>query len=360
MKILVTGAAGFIGSNLTRYLILECGHQVIAYDKLTYAGNRSSLRDLEDDPRLCFVHGDICDVETFRASLNEHQPDSIMHLAAESHVDRSIDGPEAFIQTNIIGTFRLLQESRSYYEGLAGKGKERFRFLHVSTDEVFGSLGDHDPAFCETTAYDPHSPYSASKASSDHLVRAWADTYGLPVLITNCSNNYGPYQFPEKLIPVVILKCLRGEAIPVYGKGENIRDWLYVDDHARALELVLTQGKIGQTYTIGGNNEQKNIGLVKMICQIMDELCPNSTNSPTTTYHSLISFVTDRPGHDLRYAINAQKIQSELGWAPKEDFESGFRKTVQWYLENHEWWEGILSGEYQLQRQGSINPQGGE
>lgn len=287
------------------------------------------------------------------AAFLSHQPDAVMHLAAESHVDRSIDGPDAFIQTNIIGTYVLLEAARAYYLQLTDTAKDRFRFHHISTDEVYGSLGPNDPAFSETTPYDPHSPYSASKAASDHLVRAWFDTYGLPVVLTNCSNNYGPYQFPEKLIPVVILKAIRGEPIPVYGKGENIRDWLYVEDHARALELVLTKGRVGQTYNIGGDNEQRNIDLVNMICELLDEVRPPQENGLSIeSYSELITFVTDRPGHDMRYAIDASKIKTELGWNPKEDFSSGFRKTITWYLENEPWWQDILSGDYQLQRQG--------
>jgi dTDP-glucose 4,6-dehydratase len=272
-----------------------------------------------------------------------------MHLAAESHVDRSIDGPGKFVQTNVVGTFNLLQAALGYWKSLEGEPKESFRFLHVSTDEVYGSLEADASGFSETTRYDPHSPYSASKAASDHLARAWGDTYGLPILVTNCSNNYGPYQFPEKLIPVVILKCLRGEPIPVYGKGENIRDWLYVTDHAEALYTVLTKGRVGETYNIGGNNERQNIELVRTLCKLMDQLHPPAVHK---SYQELITFVTDRPGHDLRYAIDPTKIKSELGWEPKEDFESGFRKTVQWYLENREWWANILSGDYRLERLG--------
>ncbi len=360
MKILVTGAAGFIGSNLTRHLVRECGHSVVALDKLTYAGNRQSLADLDDAEGFAFVQADICDAAALRHCLADHSPDAIMHLAAESHVDRSIDGPEAFIQTNIVGTYRLLHAARQYWEGLEAGQRDHFRFLHVSTDEVFGSLGPDDPGFHEATPYDPHSPYSASKAASDHLVRAWSDTYGLPVLVTNCSNNYGPYQFPEKLMPVVILKALRGQPIPVYGAGENIRDWLYVVDHARALESVVVRGTVGQTYNAGGNNELKNIDLVRTLCRLLDELRPAATNSELTadqrtglnSYADLITFVTDRPGHDLRYAIDARKIQQQIGWEPQEHASTGFRKTVQWYLDNQPWWAGILSGDYQLERQG--------
>jgi len=360
MKILVTGAAGFIGSNLVRYLIQETDHAVVAVDKLTYAGNLQSLDDLQEHERFRFVRADICDDEAIRSIIDSHQPDSVMHLAAESHVDRSIDGPEAFIQTNIVGTYRLLHLCREYWSQLEGARRERFRFLHISTDEVFGSLGPDDPGFHESTSYDPHSPYSASKAASDHLVRAWNDTYGLPVLITNCSNNYGPNQFPEKLIPVVILNALHGRPIPVYGAGQNIRDWLYVADHARALVSVLTRGGVGQTYNVGGNNELKNIDLVRMLCGLLDELLPVQENGrlgadqkgKLTSYADLISFVTDRPGHDMRYAINAEKIRRQLGWEPLEQASSGFRKTVQWYLDSESWWQGILSGDYRLERQG--------
>jgi len=353
MKIFVTGAAGFIGSNLVRHLILDCQHEVIAVDKLTYAGNQNSLAEFSTNESFVFLEGDICDADQMEAAFEQHQPDAIMHLAAESHVDRSIDGPEVFIQTNIVGTYRLLEVSRKYYQQLSGARKEQFRFHHVSTDEVYGSLKPEDPAFSETTPYTPHSPYSASKASSDHLVRAWGDTYKLPVILTNCSNNYGPYQFPEKLIPVVILKAIKGEPIPVYGKGENIRDWLYVTDHARALEQVVTKGRVGETYNVGGDNEQTNIDLVKMICGILDEVRPAQANGlPIDSYQELITFVTDRPGHDMRYAIDARKIKQELGWAPEEDFSSGFRKTVHWYLENDSWLNDILSGDYQLERKG--------
>ncbi|MEO1618803.1 MAG: dTDP-glucose 4,6-dehydratase [Planctomycetota bacterium] len=350
MKILVTGGAGFIGSNLVRHLIGDLGCEVLNLDKLTYAGNLESLADLADDPRYRFEQLDLCDADSLRGVFESFRPDSVMHLAAESHVDRSIDGPGEFVQTNIIGTYNLLQAGLGFYRTLTGEDAERFRFLHVSTDEVFGSLTADDPAFCETTPYSPHSPYSASKAASDHLARSWADTYGLPVLVTNCSNNYGPYQFPEKLVPVVILKCLREEPIPVYGKGENIRDWLYVTDHCTALSTVLRKGNIGETYTIGGNNERTNLDLVKVLCKLLDELHPSSK---LDSYSDLITFVTDRPGHDLRYAIDASKIKRELGWEPSEDFESGFRKTVTWYLENESWWQSILSGDYRLQRIGT-------
>lgn len=385
MKILVTGGSGFIGSNLVRLLVAEKGATVINLDKLTYAGNAESLADLEGNSNYTFEQVDLCDAAALNAVFEKHQPDAVMHLAAESHVDRSIDGPGEFIQTNIVGTYNLLQASLQYWRSLAedcnaecsmadaggdaqsssiqhSPSQKTFRFLHVSTDEVYGSLAADAPGFSETTAYDPHSPYSASKAASDHLARAWADTYGLPVLVTNCSNNYGPYQFPEKLIPVVILKCLRGEPIPVYGKGENIRDWLYVTDHAEALYTVLTQGRVGETYNIGGNNERQNIELVRTLCRILDDECPmleaqsdqsSAISHPASkSYQDLITFVTDRPGHDLRYAIDPTKIRDELGWEPKEDFESGFRKTVQWYLDNREWTDNILSGDYQLDRLG--------
>ena len=347
MKILLTGGAGFIGSNLVRLLVNEKGAEVINLDKLTYAGNTESLADLAGHPKYTFEQVDICDVDALGKVFAKHQPDAVMHLAAESHVDRSIDGPGDFIQTNIVGTYNLLQAALEYWRSLP-KGNA-FRFLHVSTDEVYGSLEPDAPGFSETTPYDPHSPYSASKAASDHLARAWNDTYGLPVLITNCSNNYGPHQFPEKLIPVVILKCLRGEPIPVYGNGENIRDWLYVADHTEALYQVLTRGRLGETYNVGGNNERKNIELVRGLCQMMDDLAPGPH-----AYEQLISFVADRPGHDMRYAIDATKIRDELGWEPKEDFLSGFRKTVQWYLGNQEWCNRILSDEYKIERLGNV------
>jgi dTDP-glucose 4,6-dehydratase len=348
MKLLITGGAGFIGSNLAR-LAMSVGHQVAVVDKLTYAGNRASLADLEGAPGFAFLHADICDAAAMRQAFDAIKPDAVMHLAAESHVDRSIDGPGEFIATNVTGTFQLLQAALGYWRTLSGSAKDKFRFLHVSTDEVFGSLGPTDPAFNESTPYDPHSPYSASKASSDHLVRAWMDTYGLPVVITNCSNNYGPYQFPEKLIPVVILKCLRGEPIPVYGKGENIRDWLYVDDHARALLAAVEKGRPGRTYCIGGDNERRNIDLVKLLCSLLDEFRPRADGKP---HDSAITYVTDRPGHDLRYAIDARRARAELGWSPQENFQSGFRKTVRWYLDNPAWIQKILDGSYRLERIG--------
>lgn len=347
MRILVTGGAGFIGSNLVR-LLIQHGHTVLNVDKLTYAGNIHSLDDLEGKPEYRFLRADICDAEGMEAAFDEFKPQWVMHLAAESHVDRSIDGPGEFIRTNVMGTFNMLQAARAFFEKLSGEEKSVFRFHHISTDEVYGSLGETG-MFEETTSYDPHSPYSASKASSDHLVRAWHDTYGLPTLVTNCSNNYGPYQFPEKLIPVVILKALHEEPIPVYGKGENIRDWLYVVDHCEALEAVVSKGQPGETYNIGGNNEKRNIDLVLLICEILDELRPRSSGG---RYADLITYVKDRPGHDLRYAIDAEKIKRELGWTPKQDNTSGFRKTVQWYLDNTEWWQNILNGSYSLERLG--------
>ena len=348
MKILVTGGAGFIGSNLVRLLVETRGHEVLTLDALTYAGNIHSLADLERHPRHRFLRADISDHEALTRAFGDFQPDWVMHLAAESHVDRSIDGPGAFIQTNVVGTFTLLQAARAHFEKLAGAARERFRFLHVSTDEVYGSLGA-EGRFTETTPYSPHSPYSASKAASDHLARAWADTYGLPVLVTNCSNNYGPYQFPEKLIPVVILKALRGSPIPVYGKGENIRDWLYVGDHAEALHAVVSRGRVGHTYNIGGDNERKNIDLVRLLCGLLDELRPREDGRP---YADQINFVSDRPGHDFRYAIDATKIKTELGWSPAQDHASGFRSTVRWYLDNEAWTRRILDGSYRLERLG--------
>lgn len=348
MKLLITGGAGFIGSNLVRQILDETSHQIINVDKLTYAGNLCSLGNYLHDERHTFAQVDLCDAASLRELFEKHQPVAVMHLAAESHVDRSIDGPGEFIQTNILGTYHLLQASLAHYRSLPAEKQPTFRFLHVSTDEVYGSLSPTDSGFSETTPYSPHSPYSASKASSDHLARAWHDTYGLPVIVTNCSNNYGPYQFPEKLIPVVILKCLRGEPIPVYGKGENIRDWLYVGDHCAALRAVLENGKPGQTYNIGGNNELTNLELVKHICAVLDELHPGSQ-----PYASQITFVTDRPGHDLRYAIDATKIRTELNWQPKETFQTGFRKTIQWYLDHQDWWQNILDGTYRLERLGS-------
>jgi dTDP-glucose 4,6-dehydratase len=351
MRVVITGGAGFIGANLTRFLV-GGGHAVTVIDNLTYAGNFSSLSDLQGKPGFTFVRADICDADSMRRAVADANPEVVMHLAAESHVDRSIDGPGEFISTNVTGTFQLLQAALGHWRSLKGVAKDKFRFLHVSTDEVFGSLGPTDPAFNESTPYDPHSPYSASKAASDHLARAWMDTYGLPVIVTNCSNNYGPYQFPEKLIPVVILKCLRSEAIPVYGNGENIRDWLYVDDHVRALLAAVEKGRPGRTYCIGGNNERRNIDLVKLLCSLLDELRPRADGKP---HGSAIAFVNDRPGHDMRYAIDAHRARAELGWFPQEDFQSGFRKTVRWYLDNSAWIQGILDGSYRLERLGKIS-----
>lgn len=348
MKLIVTGGAGFIGSAVIRYLINETDTTIINLDKLTYAGNLESLTGIEQNPRYHFVQADICDASTVTQIFEQFQPDAIMHLAAESHVDRSIDGPAEFIQTNIIGTYTLLEAARQYWQSLTNQRKDQFRFHHISTDEVYGSLGATG-LFTETMPYQPNSPYSASKASSDHLVRAWHHTFNLPVITTNCSNNYGPYQFPEKLIPVIIINALAGNPLPIYGKGENIRDWLYVDDHARALWQVLQRGKLGETYNIGGHNEQKNLDVVYMICDILDELLPNSPYKP---HKQLITFVTDRPGHDQRYAIDADKIQQELGWSPQETFASGLRKTVQWYLENREWWQRVRDGRYRGERLG--------
>jgi dTDP-glucose 4,6-dehydratase len=349
MKILVTGGAGFIGSNLVRLILNQTDHEIVNLDKLTYAGNLTSISDCLEDPRHVFVQADLCDATALEAIFEAHRPDHVMHLAAESHVDRSIDGPGDFIQTNILGTYHLLQAALHHFRALPATGRENFRFLHVSTDEVYGSLGADDSGFTETTPYAPHSPYSASKASSDHLARAWHDTYGLPVVVTNCSNNYGPHQFPEKLIPVVILKALRNEPIPVYGAGENIRDWLYVEDHAEALLAAVFAGQPGETYNIGGNNELRNIDLVRLLCQILDELRPREDGG---SYLEQITFVSDRPGHDLRYAIDASKIKKALGWVPKQSHQSGFRKTVQWYLDHETWWQAILDGSYHLNRLG--------
>lgn len=340
MKILITGGCGFIGSNLVRWLINETGYQVLNLDALTYAGQSHSLADIEKNSRYGLKHVNICDGQQVIRCMNEFKPDWVMHLAAESHVDRSIEGPRDFIQSNIVGTYELLQAARGYYAGLHEEVRKRFRFLHVSTDEVYGALGE-EGLFSEGTSYDPHSPYSASKAASDHLARAWYHTYGLPVIVTNCSNNYGPWQFPEKLIPTVILKALKKEPIPVYGKGENVRDWLHVEDHVSALMQVMRFGKVGETYNIGGNNEMKNIDLVKLLCSILDEMQPREDGTP---YAEQIEFVSDRPGHDLRYAIDASKIAAELDWQPVHDRRSGFRETVEWYL-NHTDWVKQLSKE---------------
>lgn len=348
MRFLVTGGAGFIGSAVVRKLIGETQHEVCVVDKLTYAGNLASLASVAGSNRYRFEHADIGDGERMRALFAEFKPDIVMHLAAESHVDRSIDGPGEFIQTNIVGTFALLQEALRHWRGLEGEAKDRFRFHHISTDEVFGSLGE-EGFFREDTAYQPNSPYSASKAASDHLVRAWHHTYRLPVVMTNCSNNYGPYHFPEKLIPLMIINALEGKQLPVYGNGLNVRDWLYVDDHADALLAVAERGGLGESYNIGGHNEKTNIEVVKGICAILDELRPD----PAGPHERLIAYVTDRPGHDARYAIDAGKISRELGWSPKETFETGLRRTVEWYLANEKWWGDIRSGVYRGERLGA-------
>lgn len=351
MNILVTGGAGFIGSAVVRLLIQQTDHRVINVDKLTYAANLDNLKSIDQSPRYTFIKADICDEPLMKELFQKHEPDAVIHLAAESHVDRSIDGPRVFMETNILGTYSLLQAARNVWKSWPEDRQQAFRFLHVSTDEVYGSLGD-EGFFTETTAYAPRSPYSASKASSDMLVRAWHHTFGLPVLVSNCSNNYGPYQFPEKLIPVIILNALKGLPLPVYGTGQNVRDWLYVEDHARALYLILQKGRVGETYNIGGHNEMKNLDLVREICRILDELIPDSVHSP---HENLITFVPDRPGHDLRYAIDAGKIQRELGWTPSVTIQEGLRKTVQWYLDNRDWWEAILKrGFQQDQRLGKL------
>jgi dTDP-glucose 4,6-dehydratase len=347
-KYLVTGGAGFIGSAVVRRLIEATDHAVLVVDKLTYAGNLDSLRSVSTSNRYAFEQADIVDAAVMRRVVTEFSPDIIMHLAAESHVDRSIDGPGEFIQTNVVGTFALLQAALNHWRGLPEDGKKKFRFHHISTDEVFGSLGA-DGLFREETPYSPNSPYSASKAASDHLVRAWHHTYGLPVVMTNCSNNYGPYHFPEKLIPLTIINALEGKPLPVYGTGENVRDWLHVEDHAEALLLVADQGRLGQSYNIGGHNEQSNISVVRMICAILDELAPDTTIG---SREKLITFVTDRPGHDARYAIDAGKIGRELGWKPSYTFEKGLRDTVRWYLDNKTWWERVRSGVYRGERLG--------
>ncbi len=348
MRIFVTGGAGFIGSALVRNLIANSEHEVLNFDKLTYAGTLTTVDSVSDSPRYRFVQGDICDAAAVRAAIAEFQPDVITHLAAESHVDRSIDGPGAFIQTNMVGTFTMLSEARAYWLGLDEQAKAAFRFHHISTDEVYGSLGD-EGLFTEETPYDPRSPYSASKAGSDHLVSAWGHTYGLPVLITNCSNNYGPYHFPEKLIPLMIVKALAGETLPVYGKGANVRDWLYVEDHVRALQAVFERGAVGRTYNVGGNNEKKNLEVVETVCTILDRLRPRADGQ---SYTSQIGFVADRPGHDARYAIDATRIKDELGWEPQETFETGIEKTVRWYLDNESWWRGIVAERQADQRRG--------
>lgn len=345
-SVLITGGAGFIGSAVTRAIVSQTDNQVIVYDKLTYAGNLSSLDLVSDDPLFSFLQADICNREAVHSALFSFQPDVIMHLAAESHVDRSIDGPATFVDTNIVGTFTMLDAALAYFRSLPKYRAERFRFMHISTDEVFGSLGS-EGFFHEETPYAPTSPYSASKAGSDHLVRAWEHTYGLPVIITNCSNNYGPYQFPEKLIPLMIINAIEGKPLPVYGKGDNIRDWLYVEDHASALMLVAEKGDPGQSYNVGGRNEWRNIDVVCAICDVMNEFIPRSGG-----YRDLITYVDDRPGHDQRYAIDSSKIERELGWKPAECFETGLRKTVRWYIDNPGWWQSIRSGKYRGERLG--------
>lgn len=347
MKILVTGGAGFIGSALIRYIINNTNDSVINIDKLTYAGNLESLLEVADSQRYTFEQVDICNRSELDRVFEQYKPDAVMHLAAESHVDRSIDGPAAFIETNIVGTYTLLEASRQYWLTLDEQAKSRFKFHHISTDEVYGDLEGPIDLFTEETSYAPSSPYSASKASSDHLVRAWLRTYGFPSIITNCSNNYGPYHFPEKLIPLVILNALEDKPLPIYGKGDQIRDWLYVEDHARALYKVVTEGVIGETYNVGGHNEKQNIEVVETLCDILNELVPQGTD-----YKELITFVADRPGHDLRYAIDASKIERELDWKPLETFETGLRKTVEWYLANSEWCKRVQDGTYQRERLG--------
>jgi dTDP-glucose 4,6-dehydratase len=346
MRIIVTGGAGFIGSALVRHLVSN-GHEVLTVDALTYAGNRASLRDVEADPRHHFLHADICDRGAMEAAFAKFRPERVMHLAAESHVDRSITGAADFVQTNIVGTFTLLEAARGYWQGLEPAAKAAFRFLHVSTDEVYGSLGD-EGLFHETTPYDPSSPYSASKAASDHLAKAWHRTYGLPVVVSNCSNNYGPYHFPEKLIPLTILNALAGRRLPVYGAGENVRDWLYVEDHARALDLIAEKGRPGETYNVGGRNERRNIDVVRRICAVLDECAPSGA-----PHDRLISFVTDRPGHDARYAIDATRLETELGWRAQETFDTGIAKTVRWYLDN-DWWWRPLQERYDGERLGLV------
>jgi dTDP-glucose 4,6-dehydratase len=356
MKILVTGGAGFIGSAVIRHIVQNTKDSVINFDKLTYAGNLESLTSIADSDRYAFEQVDICNADELTRVFAEHQPDAVMHLAAESHVDRSIDGPAEFIQTNIMGTYILLEAARSYWNALPEIRKSVFRFHHISTDEVYGDLEGPEDLFTEETSYAPSSPYSASKASSDHLVRAWLRTYGFPTVVTNCSNNYGPFHFPEKLIPLVILNALEGKALPIYGKGNQVRDWLYVEDHARALYKVVTEGKIGETYNIGGHNEKQNIEVVHTICDLLEELVPDNIyskhSSNTEGFKGLITYVKDRPGHDIRYAIDARKIEKELGWKPEETFESGIRKTVEWYLTNNKWVSHVQDGSYQRERLG--------
>jgi dTDP-glucose 4,6-dehydratase len=355
MKIIVTGGAGFIGSAVIREIVNNTDHSVLNVDKLTYAGNLASLKEVDGSNRYKFIKADICEKPVIEQLLTSFQPDAIMHLAAESHVDRSIDGPAEFITTNIVGTFNLLECAREYFESMPVERKDTFRFHHISTDEVYGDLED-DSLFTEETSYAPSSPYSASKASSDHLVRAWHRTYRLPVLITNCSNNYGPYHFPEKLIPHIIINALHGKPLPIYGKGNQVRDWLYVEDHARALLKVLEAGKVGETYNIGGHNERQNIEVVKTICSILEEISAENSysrqGSNSEGFEGLIEFVKDRPGHDVRYAIDAEKIQRELGWSPIETFETGIRKTVEWYLNNKDFWAPMLDGSYKSERLG--------
>lgn len=351
MKILVTGGAGFIGSAVIRHIIRNTQDVAINLDKLTYAGNLESLSEIDSSERYYFEQVDICDRVELDRVFAQHQPDRVMHLAAESHVDRSIDGPAAFIETNVMGTYHLLEAARQYWSTLDETRKAAFRFHHISTDEVYGDLEGTDDLFTETTSYAPSSPYSASKASSDHLVRAWQRTYGFPTLVTNCSNNYGPYHFPEKLIPLMILNALDGKPLPVYGDGMQIRDWLFVEDHARALYKVVTEGEIGETYNIGGHNEKANIEVVKTICSLLEEFRPNKPEG-IDSYEALITYVKDRPGHDVRYAIDATKIAQELNWTPEETFESGIRKTVEWYLNNQQWWQRVLDGSYSLERLG--------
>lgn len=352
MKILVTGGAGFIGSAVVRHVLKTSADSVVNIDKLTYAGNLESLLSCDDSPRYAFEQVDICDQAALEAVFAHHRPDAVMHLAAESHVDRSIDGPSAFIQTNIVGTYTLLETARAYWNELEGERRSSFRFHHISTDEVYGDLEADDPAFTESNSYVPSSPYAASKASSDHLVRAWHRTYGFPTCITNCSNNYGPYHFPEKLIPLMILNALEGKPLPVYGKGDQIRDWLYVEDHARALHTVVARGRIGETYNIGGCNEVRNIDVVRTLCTLLEELAPHKPGG-VAKYEDLITYVRDRPGHDQRYAIDASKIEKDLGWVPEETFESGIRKTVLWYLENRDWCRRVQDGSYQGERLGT-------
>ena len=351
-KILVTGGAGFIGSAVVRHIIENTQDSVVNVDKLTYAGNLESLEAVENHLRYAFEQVDICDAKALSRVFEQHQPDAVMHLAAESHVDRSIDGPAAFIETNIVGTYTLLEAARAYWNTLSDEKKAAFRFHHISTDEVYGDLEGTDELFTETTPYAPSSPYSASKASSDHLVRSWLRTYALPTIVPNCSNNYGPFHFPEKLIPLMILNALDGKPLPVYGNGQQIRDWLFVEDHARALYKVVTEGEIGETYNIGGHNEKANIDVVRTICALLEELVPNKPEG-VVKYEDLITYVKDRPGHDVRYAIDAAKIGHELGWKPQETFESGIRKTVEWYLNNKKWWSRVLDGSYNRERLGS-------